>query len=178
MCRVDELVRDGKYPDPQRYYEFLHNKINLKFVPRYPDQTIKEQFACTLSKTMKYEQITTTVAAHLGVQPTHLRFTPTTNDGRPRQYALKRAGPVSPILQMTASGGMPLPPIVFYEVLELSLADVESRREITVTWLPEGVNVLVISTLPQKTLSPAQLVLHRRALSLILTRFVLRNRNP
>jgi ubiquitin carboxyl-terminal hydrolase 7 len=47
--------------------------------------------------------------------------------------------------QMVTTGGMALPPIVFYEVLELSLADMESRREITVNWLPDGVNVLVFA---------------------------------
>jgi len=148
MISADELLKEGKYPDPQRYYEFLHNKITLKFVPRYPDQTIREEFLCTLSKTMKYEQVAAKVAEHLRVQPTHLRFTPTTNDGRPRQFAVKRTGPVSTISQMTAAAGMPLPPIVFYEVLELSLQDMESRREITVTWLPDGVNVLVSRPLP------------------------------
>jgi ubiquitin carboxyl-terminal hydrolase 7 len=139
----DELLREGKHPDPQRYYEFLHNKITLKFLPKYPDQTVKDEFQCVLSKTMKYDQIAAKVADHLKVQPTHLRLWPTTNDGRPRQYPLKRNGPVNIISQMIATGGMPLPPIVFYEVLEMSLADMESRREITVTWLPDGANVLV-----------------------------------
>jgi hypothetical protein len=46
---------------------------------------------------------------------------------------------------LTMQGGIPLPPIAFYEVLELSLADMESKREVTITWLPDGVATLVCS---------------------------------
>lgn len=84
------------------------------------------------------------MAEQLKVPPTHLRFTPTTGDGRPRSIPIKRAGPLPTITQMTQSGGMPLPPLVFYEVLELSLADMESKREITITWLPDGVATMVV----------------------------------
>jgi ubiquitin carboxyl-terminal hydrolase 7 len=55
--RLDELIKEGKYPDPARYYEFLHNKITLRFMPRYSDQIVKEDFQCVLAKTMKYEQV-------------------------------------------------------------------------------------------------------------------------
>jgi ICP0-binding domain of Ubiquitin-specific protease 7 len=55
--RTDELIKEGKYPDPARYYEFLHNKIILKFVPRNPDQMVKDEFQCVLAKNMKYEQV-------------------------------------------------------------------------------------------------------------------------
>jgi ubiquitin carboxyl-terminal hydrolase 7 len=69
---------------------------------------------------------------------------------------------------MTATGGMVLPPMVFYEVLELSLADMESRREIVVNWLPDGVNVLVspISPLLYKSdvaKEPVTLLVNRQA---------------
>jgi len=140
---LEELGREGKYLDPVKYYEFLYNKITLKFVPRYTDQMIREEFSCVLAKNMKYEQVAIKVAEHLRVQPTHLRFTPSTADGRPRNQSIKRSGPLSTITQLTTSGGMPLPPIVFYEVLEMSLVDMESRREVTITWLPDGVTTMV-----------------------------------
>ena len=38
---------------------------------------------------------------------------------------------------------MPLPPVVYYEVLELSLQDMETKREISVTWLPDGLATMV-----------------------------------
>jgi hypothetical protein len=56
-CRLDELVKEGKYPDPARYYEFLQNKITLRFMPRYSDQMVREDFQCVLAKNMKYEQV-------------------------------------------------------------------------------------------------------------------------
>jgi hypothetical protein len=109
---------------------------------------VKEEFNCILSKNMKYEQVAAKVAEHLKVQPTHLRFTSSTSDGRPRNLPIKRTGPLSTVQQFMTHGGMPLPGIVFYEVLELSLADMESKREVTITWLPDGVAVLVPLPLP------------------------------
>jgi len=55
--RLEDLVREGKYPDAVRYYEFLHNKVTLQFLPKSEQQPIKESFACVLSKNMKYEQV-------------------------------------------------------------------------------------------------------------------------
>lgn len=51
---------------------------------------------------------------------------------------------------------MPLPPIAFYEVLELSLVDMESKREVQVYYLPDGVAAPVPPTLipsPQSQLT-------------------------
>jgi hypothetical protein len=42
---------------------------------------------------------------------------------------------------------MPLPPVVFYEVLQMSLQDMESKREVAVTWLPDGVATQVTASL-------------------------------
>jgi len=54
--------------------------------------------------------------------------------------------------QLTSSGGMPLPPIAFYEVLELSLVDMESKRELTVYYLPDGVATQVSSRTSKQSL--------------------------
>jgi ubiquitin carboxyl-terminal hydrolase 7 len=104
---------------------------------------------------MKYEQIAAKVADHLKVQPTHLRFFPCSADGKtPRQTPIKRISTTGYVVQQfTSSGGMPLPPIVFYEVLEMSLTDMESRRDVTITWLPEGI----------ATLEPVKLFISRQA---------------
>lgn len=58
--RLEELVREGKYPNPVQYYDFLSNKVILTFRPRFPDQMVKEEFKCVLSKNMKYEQVPST----------------------------------------------------------------------------------------------------------------------
>jgi ubiquitin carboxyl-terminal hydrolase 7 len=94
---------------------------------------------------MKYEQLATKVAEHLKVQPTHLRFSPPMTDGRPRSFPIKRSGQLTPIQQLTTAGGIALPPIVYYEVLELTLADMESKREITISWLPDGLATMVLA---------------------------------
>jgi hypothetical protein len=68
--------------------------------------------------------------------------------------AIKRTGPLGPMTQLTSSGGMPLPPIAFYEVLELSLVDMESKREITVYYLPDGIATQVPPPKHTPPLSP------------------------
>jgi hypothetical protein len=89
------------------------------------------------------------VGEHLKVQPTYLRFTAATGDGRPRNLPIKRSGPLTTVQQFVTMTTVMVPPIAFYEVLELSLADMESKREVTITWLPEGVATLV-SPFPMK----------------------------
>jgi ubiquitin carboxyl-terminal hydrolase 7 len=152
---MEELQAQNKYKEPVSFYDFLHNKIVLTFRPRFEQQLVKEEFQCVLSKTMKYEQIAAKVADHLKVQPTHLRFFPCSADGKtPRPNPIKRISTTGYVVQQfTSSGGMALPPIVFYEVLEMSLTDMESRRDVTINWLPDGI----------ATMEPVKLFISRQA---------------
>lgn len=90
---------------------------------------------------MKYEQIAAKVAEHLKVQPTHLRFFPSTVDGKSaRPTAIKRIITQGYVInQFLSAGALSCPPIAYYEVLEMSLVDVESRRDVTISWLPDGI---------------------------------------
>ena len=79
------------------------------------------------------------------MQPTHLRFFASNSEGKPRPNPIKRITTTGYVVQQfTSSGGMPIPLIVYYEVLEMSLADMEARRDITITWLPDGVASAVV----------------------------------
>jgi hypothetical protein len=53
--------------------------------------------------------------------------------------SVKRVAPLSVVTQLTMSGGVQLPPIAFYEVLEITLLEMEAKREMQINWIGEGV---------------------------------------
>lgn len=121
------------------------NKIVVEFVPRLGEATQLPSFSLTLSKRMTYDQFAAKVGEHLNVEPSHLRFTTVNTAGKPKaavKYSLQ--GTLNNILfpgPYTYGGGsMQKSDALFYEVLEMSLREMEQRRPQKVVWLPEGIN--------------------------------------
>ncbi|EEP79053.1 conserved hypothetical protein [Uncinocarpus reesii 1704] len=137
-----ELPPTAIYRNVQQYYDFLLNRITVKFAPIDPDA--EETFTLTLSKKMTYEQFSTKVGEHLKVEPTHLRFAPVVmNSGKPKAF-IKRNVPqnLGQILtsQFSTYGyGGHRSDALFYEVLETSLSEYEMKKIFKVTWLLEGI---------------------------------------
>ncbi|KAF2685136.1 ubiquitin carboxyl-terminal hydrolase 21 [Lentithecium fluviatile CBS 122367] len=135
----------GSYVDAKDFYDYLVNRITVEFTPRNSEDTQLPTFSLTLSKKMSYDQFSAKVAEHLKVEPTHLRFTTVNSQGKPKQ-------PVKYSPQTTLNailypspynyGGntMQRSDALFYEKLELSLKELEQRKAIKITWLPEGLN--------------------------------------
>ncbi|KAK4622245.1 Ubiquitin carboxyl-terminal hydrolase 21 [Fulvia fulva] len=142
------------------YYDFMMNRLFVEFTPKtLPVQNLQvknegdERFKLALSKKDTYDAIAHKVAEYLSkvnatpVDPTHLRFT-TTNiqSGKPRAVVKRVQGAtVSTILLGTSGYGgysyapSQAPDHLFYEVLEMSLTDLEQRKNIRITWLSEGI---------------------------------------
>jgi ubiquitin carboxyl-terminal hydrolase 7 len=94
---------------------------------------------------MSYVLFSTKVGEHLGVDPTFLRFSPVNT-------ANGRAKP--PIKHTTTSNlGLMLSPsytaygsasqrndALYYEILEVSMSELEQRKTLKITWLPDGLN--------------------------------------
>lgn len=131
------------YRDARQYYDYLLNRITVKFAPLDKD-TDGEEFNLTLSRKMTYEQFSTKVGEHLGVEPTHIRFAPVVaSTGRPKPF-IKRT--ITQNLQQILAGqyatygyNMQRSDALFYEVLETSLSEYETKKNLKVTWLPEGI---------------------------------------
>jgi ubiquitin carboxyl-terminal hydrolase 7 len=127
--------------DTKEFYDYLLNRINVQFIPRLdPEQPT---FSLTLSKKMTYEQFAAKVGEHLQVEPTHIRFTTIAPSGKPKvtvkysqQTTLNSILFPGPYAYGTASAQRP--DGLFYEVLEMSLKELEQRKAVKVTWLPEG----------------------------------------
>ncbi|PGH35753.1 ubiquitin carboxyl-terminal hydrolase 7 [[Emmonsia] crescens] len=138
-----ELSPTVLYTDARQYYDYLLNRISVKFAPLKPDDN--ETFELTLSRKMTYEQWTTKVGEHLNVDPTHIRFAPVLqNSGKPKPFIKRNA--TQNLQQILTSQYSPYgysahrPDALYYEVLETSLSEYETKKIIKVTWLPEGIS--------------------------------------
>ncbi|KAG5291642.1 ubiquitin carboxyl-terminal hydrolase [Histoplasma ohiense] len=138
-----ELPPTVLYTDARQYYDYLLNRISVKFAPLKPDDN--ETFDLTLSRKMTYEQWTTKVGEHLNVDPTHIRFAPVLqNSGKPKPFIKRNATQnLQQILtsQYSAYGyAAHRPDALYYEILETSLSEYETKKIIKVTWLPDGIS--------------------------------------
>lgn len=131
------------YSDARLYYDYLLNKITVGFHPRIAGEG--DSFTLDLSKKMTYEQFSAKVGEHLGVDPTHLRFaTVHSTTGKPKTWVKRGLQQnLQQILtqQYTAYGSYSQHrnDALYYEVLETSLADYETKKIMKLTWLPEGI---------------------------------------
>lgn len=141
------------------YYDYLINRMFIDFMPRVvPMENMQvrnegdESFRLAISKKDTYEALSIKVANHLSsvaslpVDPTHLRFTTVNSQsGKPRTVLKRQSGTtMANILLGTGGyGGYSYqnqsPDHLYYEVLEMSLTDLEQRKNMRITWLTEGI---------------------------------------
>lgn len=133
------------------FYDYLVNRINVEFIPRAGAESGLPTFSLTLSKKMNYEQFSAKVGEELKADPTHLRFTTINAAGKPKstvKYA--QQGTLNNILSPPQynynSNAVQKSDALFYEVFEISLKELEQRKSIKVTWLPEGISKEVCRT--------------------------------
>lgn len=136
-----EAIKEKKVPkDAKEFYDFLLNLTTIRFIPK--DQGRKD-FMLQLSKKNTYDEVAEKVGAQLGVPPTHLRFAlVNAQTGQPRQ-AVKRMPTTTTLTQMITSQyyAQPTSPNqLYYEVLEMSLAELETKKPLKFFWLPEGIS--------------------------------------
>jgi ubiquitin carboxyl-terminal hydrolase 7 len=142
---VASITAAGGYVEAKEFYDYLLNRINVEFVPRTLDQADLPTFPLTLSKKMTYDQFASKVADYLKTDPSHLRFTTVSTAGKPKMpikynanntlNAILFPGPYNYSASATQR-----PDAMFYEVLDMSLKELEQRKPIKVTWLPEGLS--------------------------------------
>ncbi|TID22675.1 ubiquitin carboxyl-terminal hydrolase 21 [Venturia nashicola] len=134
----------GKHTDVREFYDLLLHKTKVRFAPKNSEDG--EEFQLELSKRMNYTQLAQKVAERLGpdVDPTHIRFCPVNaTNGRPkaplRHVTHHNLGAMlTPGFQTYGQALNQRHDALYYEVLEVSLSELETRKVIKVTWLPEG----------------------------------------
>lgn len=134
-----------QFDDARQYYDFLNYKRDVKFWPHPTRCDAKyESFTLTLSSRTTYDQLVERVGDQLGVEPTHLRlFTMNAANGNPK-VPVRRASSqnLSAILNPPNNytpNSQTKGDALFFEVLEMSLAELDTKKNIKVTWLSEGI---------------------------------------
>ncbi|KAG4301231.1 hypothetical protein PCK1_002541 [Pneumocystis canis] len=136
---MEKIISNGGYGSAIEYYDFLLNKINVSFKPRFVDQSITEEFDLVLSRKTTYDMLSFKVAEHLNVQPTHIRFTTINSTTQMPKFTVKRVPSLT--LQNILQPAYLQSPLntLFYEVLEISLSELETKKTLKIGWLPDGV---------------------------------------
>jgi len=138
------LQAKGLYTDARDFYDYLLHKINVKFFSKLAPDDDSKTFELTLTKRMNYQQLAQRVGEHIGADPTHIRFSPVNaTTGRAknpiRHTTNHNLGTLlSPGYSAYGTGIAQRNDVLYYEVLEVSMSELEMRKTFKVTWLPEG----------------------------------------
>ncbi|KAJ9151597.1 Ubiquitin carboxyl-terminal hydrolase [Coniochaeta hoffmannii] len=135
-----------RYEDAREYYDFLQNKRAVRFHPHPTrcDPNDYQPFDMELNGKISYDKMAERVGERLGVEPTHLRFyTVNSTTGNPRA-AVKR-GPNQTLLGILQPGGYgqlnmnQRTDALYFEVLDISLSELDTKKNIKLTYLTEGI---------------------------------------
>ncbi|KAL2825982.1 hypothetical protein BDW59DRAFT_145700 [Aspergillus cavernicola] len=145
LLKESELPPTAIYTDAKMYYDYLQNRINVTFAPIRA--TEGEEFTLALGRKMSYDHFSKKVAEHLNVDYTHLRFAPViASTGKAKPFIRRNSNQNAQTLNNILGGQMPGYGIIlhrqdalYYEILETSLSDYESKINYQVTWLSEGI---------------------------------------
>ena len=140
------------------FYDYLLNRILVHFGPK-PSVTQhislteeEDRFSLFLSKKDTYDNLTIKVAEHLSkvskttVDPSHVRFTTVNSQtNKPRTLVKKTPNAtLATILQGVAGYNgygysNQAADALYYEVLEMSISDLEQRKTVKIIWLSDGI---------------------------------------
>ncbi|KAK4453191.1 ubiquitin carboxyl-terminal hydrolase [Podospora aff. communis PSN243] len=144
-CEETNKTSD-RFEDAKEYYDFLLNKRTVMFRahPQKCDTEQYPEFDLVLHIKINYDKLSEKVGEKLGVPPTHLRFyTVNASTGHPRT-AVKRVvqHTLFNILNPTGLGQLNMnqrSDSLYFEVLDMSLAELDTKKSIKITLLSEGI---------------------------------------
>ncbi|ANB13370.1 Ubp15p [Sugiyamaella lignohabitans] len=160
--RDGEPVAEGGYTTAVQFYDFLNNRALFSFRKRSSQldelnngtgngnivingddeantpPTPEGSFELWLNRKDSYDQLAQKVAAYLNVDPNYLQFFSTQTNGMERAPVKRGSGALEQSLML----GYPshLPVSVLYEVLDISLAELEKKKLINIIWLTDGLS--------------------------------------
>ncbi|KAF9979100.1 hypothetical protein BGZ73_006337 [Actinomortierella ambigua] len=129
----------GRAMIPQ-YFEYIFNRITVEFRPKNVEDPALETYTVELSKKSTYDQVAQALADKLGIDHLHLQFSSASQPGGQPKAVIRRQPNVQ-LQEMLAQGfinqgGQPC--ILYYEKLDMSIVELESKRLVKVTWLGPG----------------------------------------
>lgn len=150
-----ELSKIKGYHTAKEFYDFMRHRLLITFKQRMPveggggdlrmDTTgdneaseDKSQIDLWLSWNDTYETMATKVGEKLGVDPGYLQFFTTSINGAQRT-PIRSGG--STVKQILASPYVQqYSKMVLYEILDISLTELQSKKTVSVSWLSDGLS--------------------------------------
>ncbi|CAO3672198.1 unnamed protein product [Umbelopsis vinacea] len=129
-----QIRSQHQFPTVPEYLDYLLKRVTVQFKPRYGTET-GGQFDLTLSRSMLYDVVAAKVGEKLNAAPQNIRFTAPGVSGSPKTVI--RHLPSSTLLEMIQSAvynGVNVPTL-FYEVLDIPLSELETKKQVKVTVL-------------------------------------------
>lgn len=139
------LTSAGKVADAASFYDNMLNRIRVRFSPKNLPETEETTFDLILSKKMNYAQFSARVGERLEVDPTHLRFSPvnaTTGRAKApiRHTTMNTLGQILlPTYNAYAAANSQRNDALYYEILEVSLTELEMRKNVRIYFISEGI---------------------------------------
>ncbi|TFB05011.1 Ubiquitin carboxyl-terminal hydrolase 21 [Trichoderma ghanense] len=132
--------------DAREYYDFLEHKRTIKFHahPTRSDPAQYPPFELVLNSKITYDVLVERVGAHLQAPSTHIRlWTVNASTNNPKTPVRRGTNPtlrqiLSPMGSNTLNATQ-RNDAFYFEVLEMSLAELDTKKNIKVTWLSEGI---------------------------------------
>jgi ubiquitin carboxyl-terminal hydrolase 7 len=136
-----------KMEDARAFYDFLLHKREVKFFPhphRNANPAQWSPFILLLNSKHTYDQLAARVGEYLKEDPTHIRFwTCNATTGNPKASVKRgQSQSLSTILNppySTFSNNNQRPDTLFFEVLDISLSELDTKKALKVYWLSEGI---------------------------------------
>lgn len=143
--RIDELVKNGLIASVPDYFTSLYNRTCILFKPK-PHNSLNntncEEVRLILDRTASYITIANRLAAQIKVEASKIRFT----SSHPITHQPKDIIHYKPGTRLQEMGTLPKPqdyaqfvsfdninaPVLYYEVMDVDVADLESKRLIEV----------------------------------------------
>lgn len=139
--KTTDLIEDAR-----EYYDFLEHKRTVRF-HAHPTRCDQDQYAAfdlVLNSKITYDTLVERVGAHLGISPTHIRlWTVNVSTNNPKAPVRRGMNPtLRQILNPMGSNTLNTTQrndAFYFEVLEMSLAELDTKKGIKVTFLSEGI---------------------------------------
>lgn len=131
--------------DARIYYDFIHHRREVRFAPhpvRNANADQLDSFTLELNSRFSYDQLASKVADRIQAHPTHLRFwTVSAQTNGPKSPVKRGAGQTLQTIlypQYQAYQNAQLNDALFYEILEMSLTELDTMKSLKVIWLNKG----------------------------------------
>ncbi len=144
IIRASLVSQTGGYTDAREFYDYLLNRITIRFSPKTPTDREEDTFQLALSRKMSYDQFSAKVGEHLKVDPTHIRFSTINATSNKPKSTVKRL-PTQNLYQILCpqfgsyNSTNQRADALLYEVLDMSVSEMDTKKTLKVTWVSEGI---------------------------------------